>query len=189
MRGEGPSIGRTGALEQPGHVGLDGSDREEQPIGDQLEDRILTQRVVIVAVLVAEADLVHALPHLLNLLPVQIDALYRTAEAAKDELTARLQRLPGLAQEQFLLGLVTARTAQSDPWIPLVMVLPALLVFYVRRNVKDAPVFEENRKQIDKAAIASIWKPDMIKTTLLASMLATVIESGRRPNRPAPESR
>jgi len=56
--------------------------------------------------------------------------------------------------------------------------LPALLVFYVRRSVKDAPVFEENRKQIDKAAIASIWKPDMIKTTLLASMLATGAQGG-----------
>lgn len=56
--------------------------------------------------------------------------------------------------------------------------LPALLVFYVRRSVKDAPVFEENRKQIDKAAIASIWKPDLIKTTLLASMLATGAQGG-----------
>lgn len=56
--------------------------------------------------------------------------------------------------------------------------MPALLVFYVRRSVKDAPVFEENRKQIDKAAIASIWKPDMIKTTLLASMLATGAQGG-----------
>jgi MFS family permease len=56
--------------------------------------------------------------------------------------------------------------------------MPALLVFYVRRSVKDAPVFEENRKQIDKAAIASIWKPDMIRTTLLASMLATGAQGG-----------
>src|SRR5688572_3259619 len=29
----------------------------------------------------------------------------------------------------FLLGLVTARTAQSDPWIPLVMVLPAAMIY------------------------------------------------------------
>lgn len=56
--------------------------------------------------------------------------------------------------------------------------MPALLVFYVRRSVKDAPVFEENRKQIDRAAIASIWKPDLIKTTLLASMLATGAQGG-----------
>jgi MFS family permease len=56
--------------------------------------------------------------------------------------------------------------------------LPALLVFYVRRNVKDAPVFEQNRTQVDKVAIASIWKPDLIKTTLLASMLATGAQGG-----------
>ena len=29
----------------------------------------------------------------------------------------------------YLLGLVTARTAQSDPWIPLVMVLPAAIIY------------------------------------------------------------
>jgi HD-GYP domain-containing protein (c-di-GMP phosphodiesterase class II) len=29
----------------------------------------------------------------------------------------------------FLLGLVTARTAQNDPWVPLVMVLPAAIIY------------------------------------------------------------
>ena len=29
----------------------------------------------------------------------------------------------------YLLGLVTARTAQNDPWIPLVMVLPAAIIY------------------------------------------------------------
>ena len=56
--------------------------------------------------------------------------------------------------------------------------LPALLVIYVRRGVKDAPVYEQNRHTIDKAAIASIWKPDLIRTTLLASVLATGAQGG-----------
>jgi putative nucleotidyltransferase with HDIG domain len=36
----------------------------------------------------------------------------------------------------FLLGLVAARTAQSDPWIPLVMVLPIWIIYLsTKRNV------------------------------------------------------
>ena len=36
----------------------------------------------------------------------------------------------------FLLGLVAARTAQSDPWIPLVMVLPTWIIYLsTKRNV------------------------------------------------------
>jgi MFS family permease len=56
--------------------------------------------------------------------------------------------------------------------------VPALLVFYVRRSMKDAPAFAENRSQVDRVAIASIWKPDLVKTTLLASVLATGAQGG-----------
>jgi hypothetical protein len=37
----------------------------------------------------------------------------------------------------FLLGLVTARTAQNDPWVPLVMVLPTWIIYLAtKRNVQ-----------------------------------------------------
>ena len=56
--------------------------------------------------------------------------------------------------------------------------LPALLVFYVRRSVEDAPAYSERRDEVDRGAILSIWKPDLLKTTVFASILATGAQGG-----------
>ncbi|MDI3406539.1 MFS transporter [Streptomyces cavernicola] len=57
--------------------------------------------------------------------------------------------------------------------------LPALLVIYVRRNVKDAPEAAEAREQSrEKGSFAAIFKPGMLRTTLFAVLLSTGVQGG-----------
>ncbi|NGO70500.1 MFS transporter [Streptomyces boncukensis] len=60
--------------------------------------------------------------------------------------------------------------------------LPALLVFYVRRSVQDAP--EAARRRAEGAektvtgSITAIFRPALLRTTLFASLLATGVQGG-----------
>ena len=56
--------------------------------------------------------------------------------------------------------------------------LPALAVLYIRRSVRDAPLFEEKRDQVSNTSLLDIFKPDLIRTTLFASLLATGVQGG-----------
>ena len=56
--------------------------------------------------------------------------------------------------------------------------LPALAVLYIRRSVRDAPLFEEKRDQVSDTSLLDIFKPDLIRTTLFASLLATGVQGG-----------
>ncbi|MFG2194238.1 MFS transporter [Streptomyces sp. NPDC048639] len=59
--------------------------------------------------------------------------------------------------------------------------LPALLVIYVRRSVQDAPKATEQRKQAGKGSLdsfATIFKPDLLRTTLFAVLLSTGVQGG-----------
>lgn len=56
--------------------------------------------------------------------------------------------------------------------------LPALLVFYVRRTLTDAPVFEENRAEAAHGSLKAIFGPDLRKTTFYAALLATGCQGG-----------
>lgn len=53
-------------------------------------------------------------------------------------------------------------------------VLPALAVFYIRRNVDDAPIFTA-RKSL---ALHELFRRDLLRTTLLATLLATGAQTG-----------
>ena len=61
-------------------------------------------------------------------------------------------------------------------------VLPALLVFYIRRHVDDAPVFKETQKRLRAkkrtANFLDIFSPALIKTTLITTLLATGVQGG-----------
>jgi MFS family permease len=69
-------------------------------------------------------------------------------------------------------------------------ILPALLILYIRRNVRDAEIFEETRAKEKKGAreavearalempLKQIFRRDLLKTTLAASLLATGIQGG-----------
>jgi MFS family permease len=59
---------------------------------------------------------------------------------------------------------------------------PALLVFYLRRHVREPPIAAAARARLAAAgrrpAIWEIFGPDVLRTTLLASMLATGAQGG-----------
>ncbi len=56
--------------------------------------------------------------------------------------------------------------------------LPALMVIYIRRSVRDAPAFDEQRHKVSDGSLVDIFRPDLLKTTLFASLLATGTQGG-----------
>jgi MFS family permease len=66
-------------------------------------------------------------------------------------------------------------------------ILPALLIFYVRRGVEEPEVFVETRQVVDTerapvearaASIVQIFRPDLLRTTVFAALLATGVQGG-----------
>jgi MFS family permease len=56
--------------------------------------------------------------------------------------------------------------------------LPGLAVLWIRRRVVDAPVYLEHREQAASGSLAAIFRPDLLRTTLLLSLLATGCQGG-----------
>lgn len=57
--------------------------------------------------------------------------------------------------------------------------LPAILIWYVRRNVTDAPhVAEQRTANKNRGSFAAIFKGELTKTTLFAALLATGVQGG-----------
>jgi MFS family permease len=73
---------------------------------------------------------------------------------------------------------------QDTAWRALfwVGVLPAFLVFFIRRFVDEPPVFEASRRsaaaKTDQTNWLEIFSPAMLKTTVLTSLLATGAQGG-----------
>jgi MFS family permease len=73
---------------------------------------------------------------------------------------------------------------QDMAWRALfwVGVLPAFLVFFVRRFVDEPPVFQAAQQKIaaggDRASSFAIFAPSILKTTILTSLLATGAQGG-----------
>ena len=81
---------------------------------------------------------------------------------------------------------------ETQAWRVLMMlgILPALLILYVRRNVDDPEVFSETKRKEqrrDREAVEAhatesplkqIFRSDLAKTTIFASILATGIQGG-----------
>jgi MFS family permease len=61
-------------------------------------------------------------------------------------------------------------------------ILPALLVFYIRRRVPEPDIYTKTRKQVeasgDKGHFLEIFSPGMLRITLLTSLLATGAQGG-----------
>jgi predicted MFS family arabinose efflux permease len=55
-------------------------------------------------------------------------------------------------------------------------ILPALLILYVRRKVRDPEVYREAPKR--ESPLSRIFSSDLLKTTVFASILATGIQGG-----------
>ncbi|CCH34110.1 MFS transporter [Actinosynnema sp. NPDC047251] len=57
--------------------------------------------------------------------------------------------------------------------------LPAILIIYIRRTVKDAPEATERRtSSAEKGSFTAIFKGGLARTTLLAALLATGVQGG-----------
>jgi MFS family permease len=60
--------------------------------------------------------------------------------------------------------------------------LPALLIFYIRRHIRDAEVFKETRKKLrakrKTADFREIFSPALIKKTILLTLLAAGAQGG-----------
>jgi MFS family permease len=61
-------------------------------------------------------------------------------------------------------------------------ILPALLVFYIRRRVPEPQVYAETRKKVENSSAGTsflqIFSPDMLKVTLLTAVLAVGAQGG-----------
>lgn len=62
-------------------------------------------------------------------------------------------------------------------WMFAIGVLPALLVFFIRRGVEEPPVARAARNR-DRSALWDIFSPDILKTTVLASLLGAGAQGG-----------
>jgi MFS family permease len=67
---------------------------------------------------------------------------------------------------------------QAWRWLFAIGAAPALLVFYVRRNVEEPAVSARARHARDGARIWDIFAPDTLRTTLLASLLGVGAQGG-----------
>lgn len=56
--------------------------------------------------------------------------------------------------------------------------LPALAVFWIRRKVTDAPHYVERKHLAARGSLAAIFRPDLLRTTIFASLLATGCQGG-----------
>jgi MFS family permease len=78
--------------------------------------------------------------------------------------------------------IVFSLVTDEQGWRILMMlgILPALLILYVRRNVEDPEVFTETKAKEDdlELPLKSIFRSDLVKTTVFASLLATGIQGG-----------
>ncbi|HET9142049.1 MFS transporter [Actinophytocola sp.] len=56
--------------------------------------------------------------------------------------------------------------------------LPALAVIWIRRKVVDAPIYTERAEQAARGSLRAIFRTDLLRTTLFASLLATGCQGG-----------
>ena len=88
----------------------------------------------------------------------------------------------GLAvlSQAILFSLLPAE--QAWRWMFVIGALPALLVFYLRRYVKEPEISAETRRHQaasgDRPAIWEIFAGPILKTTILASLVATGMQGG-----------
>ncbi|MGX7823570.1 MFS transporter [Actinokineospora sp. 24-640] len=85
----------------------------------------------------------------------------------------------GMALAVVVYGVVFSLVDQEWAWRVLFLTgaLPALLVIYLRRHIEDAPVYTELAEK-PRNSLAAIFKPDLLRTTVFAALLATGCQGG-----------
>ena len=99
----------------------------------------------------------------------------------------------GLVQSSWALGWGVAAIAYAAVYSALkpdvawrllfwLGLLPAVLVIYIRRNVSESQIYVQSRTKVeageDRPSFLAIFSPALLKTTLLASLLATGMQGG-----------
>ena len=99
----------------------------------------------------------------------------------------------GLVQSSWALGWGVAAIAYAAVYSALkpdvawrllfwLGLLPAVLVIYIRRNVSESQIYIQSRTKVeageDRPSFLAIFSPALLKTTLLASLLATGMQGG-----------
>ena len=81
-------------------------------------------------------------------------------------------------------GLFFTVLPESTAWRAMfwIGILPAFLVFYIRRKVPEPKIYAETRKKVEasgeRASFLHIFAPDVLKVTLLTSLLAVGAQGG-----------
>jgi MFS family permease len=88
-------------------------------------------------------------------------------------------------------GMATILYAMFFTWLPaekawrglfMVGLIPALLVFFVRRYVEEPPVYLESRAKLaakgDKPSVLEIFRPPLLRVTLLGGLMGTGAQGG-----------
>lgn len=90
----------------------------------------------------------------------------------------------GWAAAAICAGILFSLLPQEQAWRALFFVglSPALLVFFVRRFIDEPPIYHQTRANLaakgDKPSIAEIFRPPLLRTTLLGAMLGTGAQGG-----------
>jgi len=94
----------------------------------------------------------------------------------------------GLANLAFLVVFSLDHDKQAWRFLFWLGILPALLILYIRRTVKEPPIFQETRAAREQPGgeaaparrqpLLEIFSPGLLKTTLFASLLATGAQGG-----------
>jgi MFS family permease len=88
----------------------------------------------------------------------------------------------GIAALVAILILVKVRPDIAWRALLCIGLLPALLIFFIRRNIKDAPVFVTTQKKLRAKHRTSnffeIFSPALIKTTVVTTLLAAGTQGG-----------
>ena len=99
----------------------------------------------------------------------------------------------GLVQSSWALGWGVAAIAYAAVYSALkpdvawrllfwLGLLPAVLVIYIRRNVSEPQIYIQSRTKVEageeRPSFLAIFSPALLKTTLLASLLATGMQGG-----------
>ena len=86
----------------------------------------------------------------------------------------------GWAASVLLYTLVFSLVPEQLAWRLLFFagILPSLLILYIRRYVSEPAVFVRSKEAAPRAGFLEIFSPPILRTTLLASLLATGAQGG-----------
>ncbi len=111
---------------------------------------------------------------------VLIGEVIRAGDRGKAVGTVQSAWAWGWGAAAILATIVFQVLPQEIAWRALffVGILPALLLFYIRRNVPEPKVFKEAAGAAERRGTFDIFRGDLLRTTILGAVLATGAQGG-----------